>query len=245
MFESNADEIDEAESALIGNNSNDFEDAWALLAPGAEEERNDEENVCPLLEDDDQLVANFDELCHSNIQNISNVSSDQSAVPVLVESGSIKEDMLSQLEILNKEQQQIFYNVRKWCVQKLNGMYPAPFFTYVNGSGGVGKSHLIRCIVYEADKILGPLKSNVKELQIVVLAPTGTAAHNVNGNTLHSFFHLPIKMGLPYMPLSESSLNTLRCNLDKLSLIIIDEIWKVNSNKTKFGTVWKFLHNFQ
>ena len=133
-----------------------------------------------------------------------------------------------ELEMLNNEQQHIFYLIRKWCIDKRDKAVE-PICIYVNGSGGVGKSHLIRCIVYEANKILEPLKRTADDVQIVTLAPTGTAAHNIGGSTLHSFFHFPPFLAMPYIPLGESVLNTLRCKLEKLSIIIIDEVSMVSS----------------
>ena len=51
----------------------------------------------------------------------------------------------------------------------------------ISGTAGTGKSFLINCL-----KAL--LKYSVR-----VAAPTGVAAFNVQGSTLHSLLHLPIK----------------------------------------------------
>ena len=227
LFEQNAEEIDKAEHAMLGDN-NQFEDAWASIAPGVEQERNDDSLLMnSLIDNEDELVGSeeIDWPCERNDR----MNSSSFGINVEIQPSVEKKNMTSQLEMLNEEQQGIFYFIRKWCIKKVHEKTIEPFFIFCNGSGGVGKSHLIHCIVYEASKILEVLKDNVEEIQIVTLAATGVASHNVNGNTIHSFFKLPTYLSLPYLPLGESVLNTLRCKLQKLEIIIIDEISMVSS----------------
>lgn len=54
-----------------------------------------------------------------------------------------------------------------------------PPVVFVTGSAGTGKSTLIDVLRYELDK------------NLVVVAPTGVAALNVQGQTIHSLFQLP------------------------------------------------------
>lgn len=82
---------------------------------------------------------------------------------------------------------------------------------YVFGAAGTGKTTLI---------------DRVRDLSInsVVLAPTGIAALNVNGQTIHSFF----KLDWSPTPRSKSSLNSAL--IKNLELLIIDEISMVNAS---------------
>ena len=65
---------------------------------------------------------------------------------------------------------------------------------------------------------------------VLQTAPTGKAAHNIHGMTLHSAFALPVTELHGEMPnLSSDVLNTLRSKLLCLKLIIIDEISIVGS----------------
>ncbi|KAK2702813.1 hypothetical protein QYM36_018590 [Artemia franciscana] len=50
------------------------------------------------------------------------------------------------------------------------------------------------------------------------------AAHNIRGKTIHSALHLTTAIRMPYQPLSESMLNTLRSQLRNCQIVIIDEI---------------------
>ena len=58
-------------------------------------------------------------------------------------------------------------------------------------------------------------------------APTGKVATGINGVTLHSVFHLPVKLKLKsfeYKKPSDETLNTSRNKYQDLKVLIIDEI---------------------
>ena len=59
---------------------------------------------------------------------------------------------------------------------------------FLTGKAGTGKSTFLRYI-----------RDNIKK-KTVVLAPTGIAAVNVGGQTIHSFFKIPFKPMLPDDP---------------------------------------------
>jgi len=85
----------------------------------------------------------------------------------------------------------------------------------VTGEAGTGKSTLVNYI-----KRLGDVGHTV------VLAPTGVAALNVGGQTLHSFFRLPFQV------IDENALADQRSNRlwKKVQLVIIDEISMVRAD---------------
>ena len=101
---------------------------------------------------------------------------------------------------------------------------------FLTGKAGTGKSTLLRYIC-----------SNVKKKH-VVLAPTGIAAINVGGSTLHSFFKLPFHPLLPNdTRFSERNIReTLKYTGEKrkiireVELIIIDEISMVRADIIDF-----------
>ena len=63
-----------------------------------------------------------------------------------------------------------------------------------------------------------------------MLAPTGKAAYNIKGNTIHSALAVPACQSLKnYKHLDSSRLNTIRCELGGLKLIFLDEISMVGS----------------
>ena len=135
---------------------------------------------------------------------------------------------------LNDKQREMVMFHRCWCkkaVIALRKNEPVePYRVFMSGPGGVGKSHVIRLIHSDTLKLLR-LSGCIDPGDVTVLltAPTGVAAFNISGMTLHAAFTLNIgKFG--YQPLSSEKLNTLRTKLSNLLLLIIDEVSMVGSN---------------
>lgn len=101
---------------------------------------------------------------------------------------------------------------------------------FLTGKAGTGKSTFLRYVVEHTKK------------KNVVLAPTGIAAINVGGQTLHSFFKIPFHPLLPDDPKfsTRNIRNTLKYSkahiklIQKLELIIIDEISMVRADIIDF-----------
>ena len=88
---------------------------------------------------------------------------------------------------------------------------------YITGVAGTGKSTLLKLFLEKTTE------------QYVILAPTGLAAINVRGQTIHSFFHLPTKL----FTLEDPQIKFNKKNAKKfkaLDLIIIDEISMVRAD---------------
>jgi ATP-dependent DNA helicase PIF1 len=85
---------------------------------------------------------------------------------------------------------------------------------FITGKAGTGKSTLLR------------LFRNTTKKKIIALAPTGVAALNVKGQTIHSFF------GFPPKPLARSEIKKRRYRklYEKIDIIIIDEISMVRAD---------------
>ena len=66
---------------------------------------------------------------------------------------------------------------------------------------------------------------------VVVTAPTGLAAFNIGGSTIHRTFSLPVEHGKPadYRPLNAEQLTVIRATLQGLILLIIDEVSMISS----------------
>ena len=94
---------------------------------------------------------------------------------------------------------------------------------FLTGKAGTGKTTFLR-----------KLREH-KQKRMVVVAPTGVAAINAGGMTIHSFFQLPIGIHVPgstvktekrYFTMSNTKKNVMRT----LDLLIIDEISMVRSD---------------
>ena len=107
-----------------------------------------------------------------------------------------------------------------------------PFYAFLSGAGGVGKSHLIKSI-YQAALTYYSAKAgdDFHRVHVLLLAPTGKAAYLIKGNTIHSALAIPASQSLKnYRPLDSGRLNTLRCELRPLKLILLDEISMVGNS---------------
>ncbi|XP_057290232.1 uncharacterized protein LOC130612916 [Hydractinia symbiolongicarpus] len=107
-----------------------------------------------------------------------------------------------------------------------------PIHIFLTGSVGCGKSYLITTISDMLKKALSYRAGNLEKNKILILAPTGVAAINVEGNTIHSALGIPVDRSFTknISKLSDKKRCMLRNRLSELSIIVIDEISTV-SNK--------------
>ena len=85
---------------------------------------------------------------------------------------------------------------------------------FITGKAGTGKSTLLRYF-----------KANTGK-KVIVLAPTGVAAINVGGQTIHSFFRLPPKI------IQKDAIKRLKDKslVENLDMVIIDEVSMVRAD---------------
>ncbi len=86
---------------------------------------------------------------------------------------------------------------------------------FVTGRAGTGKSTLLNHLAWNTSK------------QLVIAAPTGVAALNVGGQTIHSLFRLPIGVIADH-DIEQSG--ELRKLLNTIDTLVIDEISMVNAD---------------
>ncbi len=91
---------------------------------------------------------------------------------------------------------------------------------FLTGKAGTGKSTFLKNFAQQTDK------------KFIVLAPTGIAAINARGTTIHSFFQIPLGPTQPGDPrLSISRIKPYKKEImKKLELLIIDEISMVRAD---------------
>nr|XP_054593339.1 uncharacterized protein LOC129160189 [Nothobranchius furzeri] len=197
------------------------EDVWAELCPEAELDRLEcledrsldnnpnpgEQEVIPDLEPITKPALSF----HIQKQIVSH------------------KEAQSLMRSLNQQQSNVFYKIRQWCLDKVNGHNPSPFYVFISGGAGTGKSHLVKAVSYETTRILSRLSNYPDDIHVLLTAPTGVAALNINATTIHNSFAIGNNISLPYQPLREEKINTLRATLKHLQILIIDEISMVDN----------------
>ncbi|KIY60793.1 hypothetical protein CYLTODRAFT_384937 [Cylindrobasidium torrendii FP15055 ss-10] len=86
----------------------------------------------------------------------------------------------------------------------------------IGGPGGTGKSHVYQAI-REFFTCLG------KQKELTFTAPTGVAASNIGGSTVHSEISLNMKDSL--MSPTSTGISNLRDRLEHTTILVIDEIY--------------------
>lgn len=232
-FVKNLREFNEALEDLSAGHTG--EDAWDRLAPGAMAE--DAECILEGREeitnfDAVELLAEVDLPRQTQISELtSRFRAEQNRILMSTE------EYCCLMRDLNNEQRKAVTFNRLWLKKYIHSYNkdqpePDPYFVFVSGAGGVGKSHVIRLIQTDCIRLLRKCRRNGIDLFepndtcILLTAPTRTAAFNIHGLTIHSALLL---RGHFSSKLSADNLNTLRNCLAKLTVIVIDEISMVGA----------------
>ncbi len=95
---------------------------------------------------------------------------------------------------------------------------------FITGKAGTGKTTFLRQFRAETTK------------QLAVVAPTGVAAVNAGGTTIHSFFHCPSLLSTPTPAGRESLIARMKMNsarrnvIRELEVLVIDEVSMVRAD---------------
>ncbi|XP_055088458.1 uncharacterized protein LOC117393626, partial [Periophthalmus magnuspinnatus] len=218
-FELAAEDLDEVHEQM--DSGEIYEDAWGLLCPEQEVERlESREEFREMLQavgsEQEQeaipdLAVRNEQVCHIEKRNVMS-----------------RQEGLLLVKTLNEQQLSIFYKIRQWCLDKVAGNNPEPLHVFITGGAGTGKSHLIRAIQYEASRLFAPICHSPDNVSVLLTAPTGIAAYNLQAATIHTTFSIGTNVSLPYTPLGEEKINTLRVKYMDLQIVIIDEISMVD-----------------
>lgn len=198
------------------------EDAWCELCPETELDRQE------CIKEGKLASVEEEENADQSIPDLNRNRNRSSRTTNLLLSNFPKNDIVPLLQTLNIKQKQVFYKVRDWCIKKKNGQHPDPFHVFITGGAGTGKSHVIKCIFYEATRLMAQICDNPDDQTVLLTAPAGTAAFNINGLTIHSALGIFKSLSFDHALLSEDKLNSLRSKLENLQILIIDEISMVN-----------------
>ena len=207
--------------------------AWDNIAPGAEEaeELAHQEGIS-----DERPMAEEDIQHHINqIVNDRPQSHNESLNTKYTKEA--RKELLSPREYnkcmrqLNTDQKTMVMYHRKWCKETVIALKQhkpvKPYHVFLSGSGGVGKSYVVKMLHTDTVKLL-QCSQQIKpeDVPILLTAATGVAAHNINGITVHSAFMLNDrkKAGTTYYNLGSDTLSTLQTHLEQLMVVIIDEI---------------------
>ena len=137
------------------------------------------------------------------------------------------DDYRQMVQTLNKEQKEFFYHILHQIKTS-----ETPFYCFLSGGAGVGKSHLTKALYQAALRYYNTRAGDdFNQIKVILLAPTGKAAYTIKGNTVHSALAVPANQSLRnYKQLDSSRLNTLRSQFGGIKLIFVDEISMVGNS---------------
>ena len=89
---------------------------------------------------------------------------------------------------LNLKQREVFDVVHSWVKDylKYDGHNVEGIYVFLSGSGGTGKSHLVKVIYNIISKTLLYHCKDPEKPRVHLLGPTGISAVNIGGTTIHS-----------------------------------------------------------
>lgn len=172
-------------------------------------------------------ILGFDLPLENEINDMNNLVRNVDDIPI---ENQINQLNVGQEKVFDKVKNDIESYCNEWNAainqKNLNNPRVAPknvLRMFVSGVGGTGKSHLINVI----RKYIPSEFSK----EVIVSAPTGIAAYNINGLTLHRLLRLPIEQDgvFKYKPLTDKQLKSLREIFKDVVLLIIDEISMVSN----------------
>ena len=209
-----------------------FEKHRMLTDLVANVERNQQNDLGDIEEDDEEHGMKLLETTEtSDIQNY--VAEAQAAAMKSLENIKPSEKMtddeyLEKIASLNTQQRRIFDDLVERVMDVNNS---DPFYLYIGGEAGTGKSYLLKLLMEAARRIPKMSGQELDKPQYLAMAPTGVAAYIIQGSTIES--------ALGIMPGSNNSFNMggqsrnskFRFMYDELKLLFFDEISMVDSNK--------------
>lgn len=146
------------------------------------------------------------------------------------------EDVNRMILSLNFRQREIFEVVFDWARRYIKNLSAKtlyenqPLHIFLTGAGGCGKSHLIHTLYQALTKQLYYRSRNIEKPKVLLVAPTGVAAININGTTIHTALGIPVGHYGKNLPrLSDKMRCSLRNKLDEVCVLIIDEISMVSN----------------
>jgi len=226
IFEPNADAVSEALESLRNNQGNIIQSYDSM---------NDQENadLHADMPDDSIPEESFNEQHPSHLSS-GTESHHQSTLPTITvqnQPADVSDDFLRQsVRSLNKTQRYAYDTVLSWCrskIKNMNSLKPdkvKPIYLFITGGAGAGKSHLIKTIYHTAAKTFRHACMNPELPTVLLMAPTGVSAININGTTINTGLAIPKDTSDNLPAMSDQKKTQMRLTFSELKLLIIDEI---------------------
>lgn len=222
LYESNSDKIRDHRKKYVFNEDIDWDEGLMEIMSHDKEIDENIEDLNEMIPFENQL--DYDEK-ETNIVDIGvDMDVAEKFATFLMPEIWPKEEFLEMFLKTNEKQRDILMEFQH-CIRHDS----EPIFWFIQGAAGTGKSFLISLFEQFAYNIFD---KDPTHPVVIKMAPTGKAASNISGTTLHSGLGLSISMA-NLKPMSPSTLNEYRVKFQNCRLVIIDEISMVGVNLFK------------
>ena len=142
-------------------------------------------------------------------------------------------DYCKNMHSLNEEQKHIVMFNQLWCKDYINALktckWKEPYRIFISGPGGTGKSFIVNMIHHDIYYFLkNVIWAEDDQPLVLKTAPTGSAAFQIGGSTIHSAFLLHDKAR---SKVSWEKYTIRQLKLENLMLSLTDEISMVGFKK--------------
>ena len=187
--------IEEVQQASEVCESLEDEEIWDRIAPEAEQTREEEVTTEENNPFEPENLSS-EQLEQNELINVTNENQKHRSLSSNVALLSTTKYNTA-VRSLNKQQREIHDYIFQWCRAMTLATSveekPKPFHLFLSGGAGVGKSHTVHAIFQSATRCLRKSGDNPDLPYVTLTAPTGKAAVNIGGTTLHNAFRLPVR----------------------------------------------------
>ena len=217
QYEFNAELLQQAENAAHLEYSDEYDE----IAPDAQQQQCDDELEGSSVSEKFVFFDPGAVISHSSYDIGTDIGAPPSTVDTEILQNRLSDnDYYSLLRSLNIKQKEFFSHVLHWVKTEEEKLH-----VMLSGGAGVGKSVVIRAL-HEALQRYYCSKAgeNPNDVRVVLCAPTGKAAYNIGGKTIHAAFRIPANQSIKPTRLDSEQLNTFQMMYRNLSVVIIDEV---------------------
>ena len=182
--------------ALQDLESNQPQSAWEMVAPNIvrDDRTTHVQGFYTLQNEKQEKEETIDTLCHDNTKH------KRDTLSMLYAKAAKRQDMnfhdyCRHVCTLNKDQCHIVMYNRVWCKSYIiavrHGEKQEEYRIFLSGPGGTGKSHVVHLIQRDMSHFFkNTVKPDDNQPIVLITAPTGSAAFQIGGSTIHSAFLL-------------------------------------------------------
>ena len=216
-FQPDADAVSEALEALRESEGNNHVHSFDSL--------NDQENEDLHLDmhsnsNSEEESFNKQEASHLSSNSNSELASTRPTLACHIQPNEISDDLLREsVRSLNIEQRAAYDLLLSWCrnkvknIRSLNPNEINPIYLFLTGGGGSGKSHVTKLIYHTVVKAFKHVTTNPELPTVLLMAPTGVSAINIEGTTINTALAIPKDAGENLPPMSDQKKTQMRVSL--------------------------------